>query len=237
MPNSLPNIFLVLTVAYCFSTIASAQQKIDFETQVSPILKTHCIKCHGAKVREGGLRFTNRQDALLETDSNAFAIVPGKPGQSHLLDRIISTDESTQMPPEGERLSKAEISTIRQWITEGAIWPETNSKKHWAYIKPKQSELPKVKLETWPRNAIDYFVLNQLEENDLAPSPQAEPARLLRRSNPPPKKRMKISWINALNQKPTANVGRSPGLIWRGTRTPTTFKRTSFATVGLIATG
>ena len=109
--------------------------------------------------------------------------MPGKPDDSHLIDRIVSTDESDMMPPEGERLSKDEIATLKQWIVEGAVWSETDAKKHWAYVVPKQSELPKVKLKKWPRNAIDFFVLNKLEQKGWSPSPPAEPARLLRRTS------------------------------------------------------
>ncbi len=161
--------------------LSAAGDEVDFSREISPILKTRCSKCHGFRVREGGLRFANRRDALAETDSGNRAIVPGDPNSSGLLARIISTDQSEMMPPEGERLSGEEIAVIKQWIKEGASWPEDANEKHWAYVAPQRGELPKVKLTEWSRNAIDDFVLKKLERNEIAPASESEPARLIRR--------------------------------------------------------
>ena len=53
-------------------------------------------------------------------------------------------------------------------------------KKHWAYRTPLRPSLPRIDT-TWPRNAIDWFVLHRLGENSLKPSPEAAPEQLLRR--------------------------------------------------------
>ena len=52
---------------------------------------------------------------------------------------------------------------------------------HWAYVTPTRPELPKVQRVSWPRNGIDYFILERLEQEKLPPAPEAEPAVLLRR--------------------------------------------------------
>ena len=38
---------------------------------------------------------------------------------------------------------------------------------HWAYLKPKRPTLPKTD-SSWPRNAIDFFVLRKLREQNLS---------------------------------------------------------------------
>src|SRR4029078_13397371 len=54
-------------------------------------------------------------------------------------------------------------------------------KKHWAYVAPRAAVPPDVKDAAWPANAIDRFILARLEQERIAPSPRAEPERLLRR--------------------------------------------------------
>ena len=53
---------------------------------------------------------------------------------------------------------------------------------HWAYLKPKRPALPKTD-SSWPRNAIDFFVLRKLREQNLKPSLEAAPGQLLRRAH------------------------------------------------------
>src|SRR5439155_4164674 len=60
----------------------------------------------------------------------------------------------------------------------GAV-PDAN--KHWAFIKPTRPALPQVRKASWPRNAIDYFVLARLEKEGIAPSPEASRETLVRR--------------------------------------------------------
>ncbi|HEX4796319.1 MAG TPA: DUF1549 and DUF1553 domain-containing protein [Humisphaera sp.] len=53
--------------------------------------------------------------------------------------------------------------------------------QHWSFIAPQRPPLPEVQNKTWPRNAIDNFVLQRLEREKLSPSPEADRATLLRR--------------------------------------------------------
>ena len=53
--------------------------------------------------------------------------------------------------------------------------------KHWAFSKPSRPPLPQVHDPSWPRNAIDYFVLARLEKEGIAPSPEANRETLIRR--------------------------------------------------------
>ncbi len=53
--------------------------------------------------------------------------------------------------------------------------------EHWAFLKPQRHQPPKVKKVDWPRNAIDHFILAELENKTLKPSQQADKTTLLRR--------------------------------------------------------
>ncbi len=52
----------------------------------------------------------------------------------------------------------------------------------WAFLPLAESKsLPPVQDTTWPKNRIDYFILNRLESSATKPSPQADPRTLARR--------------------------------------------------------
>jgi len=96
------------------------------------------------------------------------------------------------MPPVGDRLSPAEIESLRAWIDQGAVWPEQladssvsplekRGKEHWAFRPLANPKPPTVKNRAWVRNSIDEFVLAKLEGRGWQPAPAAAPAVLLRR--------------------------------------------------------
>jgi hypothetical protein len=67
---------------------------------------------------------------------------------------------------------------------DGAKTAATNQAsvlRHWAFIVPTKSPLPKVHDQKWARNPIDRFVLARLESEKLPPSPEADRITLLRR--------------------------------------------------------
>jgi hypothetical protein len=95
-----------------------------------------------------------------------------------MIRRITAADEALRMPPvySGLKLTPGEIEKLRAWIAQGAKW-----QSHWSFIPPKRRPLPVVKDATWPRNPIDYFILERLEREGLSPSPEAGRETLLRR--------------------------------------------------------
>ena len=67
------------------------------------------------------------------------------------------------------------------WMATAMNGAEANLvDRHWAYQKPIRPALPRTDSK-WPRNAIDFFVLNKMHGNKLHPSPEAKPGQLLRR--------------------------------------------------------
>jgi len=151
----------------------------DFNAEVRPILASHCFKCHGPddKKRMAGLRLDLRDAAIAPAGSGKRAVVPGKPAASELIRRILASDSGV-MPPAHTKnpLSPVEKQILNRWVATGAEY-----RQHWAFVAPKQASLPPVKLKSWPRNPIDYFVLSRLEKEVLRPSPEADRYTLLRR--------------------------------------------------------
>jgi hypothetical protein len=158
----------------------SHAQTANFAHDIRPILASKCFGCHGPDEahREAELRLDIRSGIFGESESIGVIVEPGSLDESELYYRITTADTEDAMPPadEGERLSPSEIEVIRQWIEEGADWSD-----HWSFEKPERSELPVVQDSSWPVNGIDWFVLAQLEEKGLAPSPEADRSTLIRR--------------------------------------------------------
>jgi hypothetical protein len=152
----------------------------DYLRDVRPILASKCFACHGADdaVRQAGLRLDDGASSTAVLDSGRRAIVAGKPDDSELIARVCSADPDIAMPPKetGKHVSPAEAETLRQWIAAGA-----NYARHWAYVKPVRSALPAVRDTSWPRGAIDHFVLARLESEQLVPSAPAGRETLIRR--------------------------------------------------------
>lgn len=97
---------------------------VDFHRQIKPILEAQCYSCHqGSKVK-GGLRLDVHEEALLGGNADGPAIVPHKPDESAIIQRIMSDDPDVVMPAKGDRLPARDIELLRRWISEGAAWPE-----------------------------------------------------------------------------------------------------------------
>jgi mono/diheme cytochrome c family protein len=153
------------------------EQSVDFVQDVKPILAKHCYACHGPDDAEGGLNFSTEKTAFAEAESGSFAIVPNDPGASVLLDRVTSRDEFEQMPPEGDRLTDAQVDILRRWIEQGATWDE-----HWAFKPMESAAVPKVNDKDWSRNPIDAFIYHSLSQKGLRPNEPARKVDLLRRA-------------------------------------------------------
>ncbi|MEY2595598.1 MAG: hypothetical protein RI965_870 [Bacteroidota bacterium] len=155
---------------------------VDFNFHVRPILSDRCFKCHGpdANKREANLRLDTEEGAFaaLKDDPAHHVIVPGDPMASALFARISSSDTSEMMPPPSSNLSlsKREISIIKKWIQQGAVY-----KKHWAFIPPVKAKVPDVDDDFHPRNEIDHFIFKKLDEVGLEPNEEASKEALLKR--------------------------------------------------------
>ncbi len=127
--------------------------------------------------RKTAMRF-DREDSAKSDLGRRFAIVPGDPAKSELVQRITAENKGLRMPPvySGRILSAAEIATLERWIAQGAKW-----QKHWSFTPPERPDFPTVTNRSWPRNGIDHFVLARLEQEGLAPSAEADKETLIRR--------------------------------------------------------
>ncbi|MGL4512395.1 MAG: PSD1 and planctomycete cytochrome C domain-containing protein [Lacipirellulaceae bacterium] len=147
-----------------------------YATTIAPLLAKRCLACHGPDRAESGLRLSDRESMLAESDSGARPIVAGEAAASELVRRVESADESERMPPEGPALTPKEIESLRSWIDAGAPF-----ERHWAFARRATVVPPDVNNDAWVTNPIDHFVLAKLEEARLAPAQAADRPTIARR--------------------------------------------------------
>jgi hypothetical protein len=166
---------LLLGVGLVCWRVFTPEHRVDFNTEVKPIINAKCITCHGGVRAKGGFSLLFREDAFAKTESGRPAIVPGDPDHSEMIRRITSNDPETRMPYKHEPLSKEEIDIFREWVREGAPWGE-----HWAYKPVEAPSVPAVS-DRWVRGPIDAYVLEKLRQEGLRPAQEASSPELLRR--------------------------------------------------------
>lgn len=171
--------FLVGTVLIAALPMAAADDVVDFNRDVRPVLSDKCFACHGpdAETREAELRVDLREDALADRGGYAV-IVPGDASQSTIMERLTTDDPDEKMPPVdfGKELSKEEIELIGRWIDQGAEWPE-----HWSFIAPSRNALPEVAEDEDDSSTVDHYVRARLTQYGLQLSPAADRRALVRR--------------------------------------------------------
>lgn len=177
--------------AWCLGALVAAFPGLcwgepSFSRDIEPILKQHCIVCHGEALQQSGLRLDRRADAMRGGQSGAV-IIPGDASGSALVKRLEGQGGLQRMPPGGP-LGAAEVGAFRAWIEAGASWDSQQAvtapapaSGHWAFRPNRRPTVPRTRNSEWARNPIDAFVLARLELEGLEPSPEAAPQTLLRR--------------------------------------------------------
>ena len=173
-------------IVLAVSTSLAGGEEVNFLRHVKPILAKHCTKCHGPTKQESGLRLDVAGGVLRGGDSGP-AVVANAPDKSRLLQVVKGKDEEVgRMPPKGPGLSASEIRLLSDWVQQGASAPADDkvparASQHWSFQAPRLAALPAVDRAAWITNPIDTFVLAKLAAADLAPSPPADRATLIRR--------------------------------------------------------
>jgi len=101
-------------------------RRIDFGKDIKPILEESCVSCHREEHDKGDLRLDERKYAF-EGGEVDPSVVPFDLEKSTLyLTSILPADHDDLMPPEkkGGPLPQEQLDKLRDWIVQGAAWPE-----------------------------------------------------------------------------------------------------------------
>ncbi|MFO0960943.1 MAG: PSD1 and planctomycete cytochrome C domain-containing protein [Isosphaeraceae bacterium] len=171
--------FVPLGVLVSGFLVISDGDRLEYNRDIRPILSDRCFACHGPdkKNRKGDLRLDVREDAVRDRDGSA-AIVPGRPDESTIIERVFSEEDDLRMPPKGlhKDLTGAQRATLKRWVEQGAEY-----QPHWAYVPIRRPPTPEVRDRSLLRNAIDAFVQAPLEARGIRPLPEADRRTLIRR--------------------------------------------------------
>lgn len=160
---------------------ASEKDMPDFNRDIRPLFRDHCVKCHGPLRQEAKLNL-GVPVGIARGGKGGAVIVPGHPLDSRLW-QLVERDEM----PEGAALSADQKDVLKRWIAAGAPGlPQAASanaadETHWAYRKLSRPEIPVCTHLGVTPNAIDAHVTVQLEAAGLTMSREANRETLIRR--------------------------------------------------------
>lgn len=176
------------------STTSFSESDLEFfEKKVRPLLVQHCYECHGPEEQEGSLRLDSRK-SLLKGGDTGPAVIPGQPKKSEMIAALRHDPDGYQMPPSGKLPSK-EIALLTEWVKRGAPWPAeevdeqqtgeefnlTERARHWSFQPVVRPPVPAVQNKDWAQQPIDLFILDKLEQAQLAPSVDTDKRTWIRR--------------------------------------------------------
>jgi len=188
-----------------FADAARADDRVQFNRDIRPILSDNCYQCHGPDpgARKEGLRF-DRPEGFFDKRDTGTPVIPGNVKESTLIERIFADDPDDVMPPpkSHKKLTPVQKDLVKKWVEQGAKW-----ESHWSFIAPVRPAVPDVSAqlsvlssqlkkaaghsettehralstENWSKNPIDAFILKKLAETNLTPAPEADRRTLARR--------------------------------------------------------
>jgi mono/diheme cytochrome c family protein len=126
MTNSIQRkLLLVAVLVSCGISVTRADTaKVDFVKDIAPIFQESCVSCHGPEKHKGDLRLDSK-DAAFKGGKDGQVIAPEHADKSDLYRRIILPEGSDDvMPSKGTLLTKKQTDLIKDWINQGAVWPE-----------------------------------------------------------------------------------------------------------------
>ena len=160
----------------------------DFSKDIRPVLESRCLQCHGGTKAENALCLDSRREALKGGDHGPVWVA-GK-AETSLLFQVVSGShpELARMPKKSDPLPPATMALLKEWINQGAVWPDSvasigNATVHWAFqpVHRPVPPRPEAAERRWVRNPVDAFIAARLGAEQLHPSPEADRVTLIRR--------------------------------------------------------
>lgn len=163
------------------SIVGAAEDVPNYDGAIAPLLKRHCVKCHGPIKQEGRLNLAGA-GGIIRGGKTGVAVVPHDADAS-LVWQKIAADE---MPPE-KPLSADEKAAIKRWIVSGTPGLKrtevAGDADHWAFRSlPRTATSPHAEAAmSQGRTTLDAFIEQNLSRDGLSLSPEADRWSLIRR--------------------------------------------------------
>ncbi|MFK7736197.1 MAG: DUF1553 domain-containing protein [Pirellulaceae bacterium] len=187
-PNRKPYAQCVLGFSLTFFSLTvfsvCEARAVDFVTDIAPIFTKHCTHCHSQSNSEGDISLAT----LADLTSNDY-VIAGDAASSYLIELVTGKDgDSAAMPKDSKPLAESEVALLKQWIDQGAKWPQGLTLEEpqvddfdwWSYQPLTRPTVPKID-HAWAKSTIDKFILAKLHQKGLTPSEPTDRRTLIRR--------------------------------------------------------
>ncbi len=164
------------------ATSGSKRGKIDYQLDIHAIFASHCLACHNAEKRSGGLSLGTYADIIAGGRTGA-AIKPGRSGESLVVRRILG-EVLPAMPLGGDPLTETEIATLRAWIDDGARATPAGAAAKARWEPPLGLAEPAIPPVTWAgwTEPLDRFSAAYLAKQGLTRPAPVDSAVFARRA-------------------------------------------------------
>jgi len=99
----------------------SDSDRVRFDPRIQAIFAERCSECHLGGRKKGKLSLTSRELIVRSNADGLMIVKAGTPDESELMRRVrLPESDDSAMPPEGPRLTGAELALIQRWIDGGA---------------------------------------------------------------------------------------------------------------------
>jgi formylglycine-generating enzyme required for sulfatase activity len=136
-----------------------AVRRMDFVKDIQPILEFNCVACHRDGHAKGGVRLDTKEQAFASGEHGP-SIIPGAPEKSlSYTSTTLPEDDDNLMPPKnkGRPLPKERTNLLRDWIEQGAVWPDG------LVLVPRKPEEAPGANELEVSKEIHKFILSKLD--------------------------------------------------------------------------
>ena len=144
--------------------VSRATAQGDLAAQAEAILQQNCADCHAGGAAEGRMNYVLNAGRLISKGK----VIPNDPARSKLIKEV----DSGRMPKDGDKLSPADIQTLKDWVAAGA--PAFQATAEVEFISPEAilqaivKDLSRKDIDPDDRPFFRYFTLTHLYNAGLS---------------------------------------------------------------------
>jgi len=116
---------LTLLSAASLAVVSANAENVDFMTQVKPLIEGACIHCHGPEKQEGEYSMATMEEAIAGGENWPDETIVAKDSNNSAAYWMTAepSDSPDVMPPK-KHLTVEQQDVLKNWIDQGAEWPE-----------------------------------------------------------------------------------------------------------------
>jgi serine/threonine-protein kinase len=159
---------ILLAVGGMITFVSDARPDDDVADRAFKILKERCYACHGVEFYKPNLDVMDRKTLVADRNGKPRFVEPGNPEKSLIWIAVNRSEADLLRMPQNGSLSPAEKNTLREWIVDGAPFPEAK-----VDVRPFVTDLDVLKeirnhlldVDESDAEFMRYFTLTHLHNN------------------------------------------------------------------------